>query len=172
MTQKVIRSPFAGIDFTAAEDPGKMINFSSNEAPSFPVDLPPKQLQNPPRPPPVQQPFPKNFSLPNQNQELSGNISLIGGGFPKSNNNNLPDILDEPPLLEGIFLKNIFWIFVAFLKKKKKDLGIDLENFKNKTLSILGLKKCDEKFIKEGDMCGPLLFAFVFGGLLMLVIFL
>ena len=123
MTQKVIRSPFAGIDFTAAEDPGKMINFSSNEAPSFPVDLPPKQLQNPPRPPPVQQPFPKNFSLPNQNQELSGNISLIGGGFPKSNNNNLPDILDEPPLLEGIFLKNIFWIFVVFLKKKKKIWG-------------------------------------------------
>lgn len=113
MAQKVIRSPFAGIDFTA-EDPGKMINFSSNEAPSFPVDLPPKPSTNPPRPPPVQQPFPKNFSLPNQNQELSGNISLIGGGFPKSNNNNISDILDEPPLLEGIVFK-IFLDFLCFL---------------------------------------------------------
>lgn len=49
------------------------------------------------------------------------------------------------------------------------DLGIDIENIKNKTLSVLMFKKCDEKFIKEADMSGPLLFALIFGSLLMLV---
>ena len=117
MTQKVIRSPFAGINFTATEDPGNMINFSSNEAPSFPVDLPQKPI-NLSNAPPVQQPFPKNVSLPNQSQELSGNISLLGGGFPRSS--NASDILDEPPLLEGIFF---FHVFRNLMKKIKKRFG-------------------------------------------------
>jgi len=34
---------------------------------------------------------------------------------------------------------------------------------------VLAFKKCDEKFIKEADMSGPLLFALIFGSLLMLV---
>lgn len=50
------------------------------------------------------------------------------------------------------------------------DLGIDLENIKSKTLAVLLFKKCDEKFVKEADMSGPLLLALVYGSLLMLVI--
>lgn len=53
--------------------------------------------------------------------------------------------------------------------KQRVDLGIDIENIKNKTLSVLNLRKCDEKMIKEADMSGPLLFALIFGSLLMLV---
>jgi len=104
MTQKVIRSPFAGIDFTGdapqqeiAPNPGQIINFS-NDTPSFPVDLPKSSIK--PKQP-IMQPIPKNFSLPNQNQELSGNISLVGGVYPKNNINSSSDVLDEPPLLEG-----------------------------------------------------------------------
>lgn len=49
------------------------------------------------------------------------------------------------------------------------DLGIDLENIKSKTLAVLFFKKCDEKFVKEADMSGPLLLALIYGSLLMIV---
>jgi len=49
------------------------------------------------------------------------------------------------------------------------DLGINLENIKTRMFSVLTLKKCDEKFLQDPDMSGPLLFAFIFGLFLMIV---
>ena len=39
-----------------------------------------------------------------------------------------------------------------------------------RTLSVLTLKKCDEKFLNDPDMSGPLLLGFMLGIFLMLVI--
>lgn len=102
MTQKFpLRSPFAGIDFASENqhnsDSGQIINFS-NEAPNFPVE-PPSKINFPSKQP-KPAPIPKNFAFPNGNQELSGNISLIGG-YSMSNPKGNLDALDELPLLEG-----------------------------------------------------------------------
>ncbi len=112
MAQKVpLRSPFAGIDFSGENQQhnGEVINFANtNDIPSFPIEAPSQPLT-------LNQTFipqPKNFSLPNTFQELSGSISLTGGYSilnPKPINSHLSDLLDEPPLLEGIrtiFKKN------------------------------------------------------------------
>lgn len=48
-------------------------------------------------------------------------------------------------------------------------MGIDIENIKQKTMAVLMIKKCDEKFISEADMSGPLLLALLFGSLLLFV---
>ena len=122
MTQKVLRSPFAGIDFTgenqsSGPQSGQVITFN-NDVPSFPVDPPTKINTSRPNQFNPAEPFPvKNFSLPTANQELSGNISLIGGGYQLGNSKNTSDILDEPPLLEGILniKKGNLFIFCQIL---------------------------------------------------------
>jgi len=92
--------------------------------------------------------FSKNYGGNQQVQTGSpGNYSGYGSSYGGSYSGN-PDDLNEPPLLE--------------------DLGIDLENIKTKTLAVLTLKKCDDKFLDEADMSGPLLLALAFGGFLLL----
>ena len=71
---------------------------------------------------------------------MKGDIDLKSNHSYK---NNVYDDLNEPPLLE--------------------DLGIDLEIIKMRTLSVLKMSKCDEKFLNETDMTGPLLLGFIFG---------
>lgn len=39
-----------------------------------------------------------------------------------------------------------------------------------RTLSVLKMSKCDEKFLNETDMMGPLLLGFIFGMCLLFVI--
>lgn len=99
MTQKVpLRNPFGGIDFTGQNN--QVIDFS-NDAPSFPVELPKGKTDfTKNQSPIINNPFP--ISAPEKSQELSGNISLTGG-YPlfNSKRDSISDILDEPPLLEG-----------------------------------------------------------------------
>lgn len=107
MTQKApLRSPFAGIDFnsnsnSSNQKTGQIIEFS-NEAPSFPVELPKlnTNINVSEAQPLINNQFP-NVSRP---QELSGNISLVGGySIFNPKNTAVNDILEEPPLLEGNF---------------------------------------------------------------------
>lgn len=56
---------------------------------------------------------------------------------------------DDPPLLE--------------------DLGIDLPSIKEKTLAIIKFKKIEERLLENADMSGPILYALIFGGFLLLV---
>lgn len=56
--------------------------------------------------------------------------------------------IDEPPLLE--------------------DLGIDIEHIQQKIKSVITLSKLDDKLLAEPDMGGPLLFAIIFGFLLLM----
>lgn len=108
MTQKIpLRSPFAGIDFnsntnSSNQKPGQIIEFS-NDAPSFPVELPKvnTNINVSESQPLINNQFP-NISKP---QELSGNISLVGGYsiFNPKNNTVNDTVFEEPPLLEGNF---------------------------------------------------------------------
>jgi hypothetical protein len=55
---------------------------------------------------------------------------------------------EDPPLLE--------------------DLGINPQHIKEKTISVLAWKRVDSRLLEDPDMAGPLLFAIIFGFLLML----
>ena len=49
-----------------------------------------------------------------------------------------------------------------------EELGINTENIKQKTLSILLFKKLDERTLEDPDMAGPFLYVVVFGVMLLL----
>lgn len=52
----------------------------------------------------------------------------------------------------------------------KKELGVDLNSIKIRTLSVLKFKKCNIEFLEDPDMSGPFILEFIFGFLLLLVI--
>ena len=94
--------------------------------------------------------FVKNNSVLNTVMSFAG----LFGNNQQAKNGQQPQEYDEenePPLLE--------------------DLGIDLKLIKMRALSVLKFEKCQEEFVKEPDMSGPLLLVLVFGMLLLLVLY-
>jgi hypothetical protein len=49
-----------------------------------------------------------------------------------------------------------------------EELGINPEQIKEKTISVLLFKHVDGKLLEDPDMTGPLLFIIIFGNLLLL----
>lgn len=159
--QKTFKSPF-GIQVNNNTNNPNNNSFNNND-PNYDNSIPINADNRGAPRTTLQNPF-QTTKSPTYNEELTGNISLgenkkapqyntyatpynINPNYTAPTTN--PDgTIEEPPLLE--------------------DLGIDLENIKTKTIAVLTLKKCDEKFLVEADMSGPLLLALAFGGLLLL----
>lgn len=49
-----------------------------------------------------------------------------------------------------------------------EELGINPAHIRQKTLGVFTFRKVEDRLLEEPDMAGPLLFVFVFGGLLLL----
>lgn len=49
-----------------------------------------------------------------------------------------------------------------------EDLGIDLQLIKERVVGVMKCKKCDERFLVESDLSGPMIIVFAFGFFLML----
>ena len=95
---------------------------------------------------PFEPAFVKNNSIINS---VMGFAGLLGANTQAKGPAQEYDEENEPPLLE--------------------DLGIDLKLIKMRTLSVLKFEKCQEEFVREADMSGPLLLILVFGMLLLCV---
>jgi len=95
---------------------------------------------------PFEPAFVKNNSIINS---VMGFAGLFGANPQAKGPVQEYDEENEPPLLE--------------------DLGIDLKLIKMRTLSVLKFEKCQEEFVREADMSGPLLLILVFGMLLLCV---
>mmetsp|Transcript_76090 Transcript_76090/g.88470 ORF Transcript_76090/g.88470 Transcript_76090/m.88470 type:complete len:290 (+) Transcript_76090:31-900(+) len=107
----------------------------------------------------VQNPFAANeedltgvISLDDNKPKTSGGAKIFNPMTyrpePTKSEPSQLDENDDPPLLE--------------------DLGIDLQNIKAKTLAIIRFKKIDEQILESADMSGPILYALIFGGFLLL----
>jgi len=109
--------------------------------------------------------FVKNNSL---FSNMMSFVGLLGNNQQARNGQHSQeyDEENEPPLLEGKqtpYKAKV--IYNSYL-----DLGIDPKLIKMRTLSVLKFQKCQEEFVREPDMSGPLFLVLVFGMLLLFVI--